>query len=126
MHHANLKALGKPFAAFEIAGEDTAGKPMFRLIGNPERVVFPAGSYKGIDRDTPSVGSWSFVFARTDLPDETAHRLARALHRAEGRLGARLPQARESTAANTWSAVADPTLLHPGVRRYLREANIGR
>jgi uncharacterized protein len=91
-----------------------------------KRITIPAGSYKSITQDLESVGSWSFVFARTDLPDETAYRLARALHRAEGRLGARLPQARESTAANTWSAVADPTLLHPGVRRYLREANIGR
>lgn len=33
------------------------------------RVVIPAGSYKGIDRDTASAGSWSFVFARADLPD---------------------------------------------------------
>jgi hypothetical protein len=35
MHHANLKALGKPLAAFYIAGEDTAGKPMLRVIRNP-------------------------------------------------------------------------------------------
>ena len=44
MHHANLEALGKPLAALEIAGKYTAGKPMFRVIGNPERVVFPAGA----------------------------------------------------------------------------------
>ena len=85
------------------------------------RVTIPAGAYKGIERDMPSVGSWSFVFARTDLPEETAYRLARALHKAEKPLGARLAQARESTAANTLSA-ADPKLLHPGVARYLREA----
>jgi uncharacterized protein len=84
------------------------------------RVTIPAGSYKGIDRDLPSVGSWSFVFARTDLPEETAYRLARALHKAEKSLGAKLAQAKESTAANT-AAAADPKLLHPGVARYLRE-----
>ena len=33
-----------------------------------------------------------------------------------------LAQAREGTAANTYSAVADPATLHPGVLRYLREA----
>lgn len=89
-----------------------------------KRVTVPAGSYKGIAADTPSVGSWSFVFARADLPDETAYRLARALHRAEKALGAKLAQARESTAANTWRAVADVNALHPGVRRYLQESGL--
>jgi TRAP transporter TAXI family solute receptor len=84
------------------------------------RVTIPAGAYKGIDRELPSVGSWSFVFARTDLPEETAYRLARALHKAQGAMGTKLAQAKESTAANT-AAAADPRLLHPGVARYLRE-----
>jgi hypothetical protein len=89
-----------------------------------KRVVFPAGSYKGIDRDLPSVGSWSFVFARKDLPDEAAYRLARALHRGEAKFAGRLAQAKESTAANTATAVADPALLHPGVARYLKDSGI--
>ena len=87
---------------------------------NLKRVKVPAGAYKGIDRDLTSVGSWSFVFARADLPEETAYRVARALHRAEAKLGAKLAQARESTAANT-AAAADRSQLHPGVARYLRE-----
>jgi TRAP-type uncharacterized transport system substrate-binding protein len=77
-------------------------------------------------RDIPSVGSWSFIFARTDLPDDTAYRLARALHRGEVKFGQRLPQAAESTAANTWAALADRNTLHPGVARYLRDAGIAR
>ena len=88
--------------------------------------TIPAGSYPTQMQDIPSVGSWSFVFARPDLPDDIAYRVARALHRAEGKLGARLAQARESTAQNTYSAVADRELIHPGVRRYLRDAGIGR
>lgn len=86
----------------------------------------PAGSYPSQVLDIPSVGSWSFVFARPDLPDETAYRVARALHRGEARLGAKLAQARESTAHNTYGMVAGRDLLHPGVRRYLREAGVGR
>ena len=89
-----------------------------------KRVSFPGGSYKGLAPDTPSVGSFSFVFARKDLPDDAAYRVARALHKAESVLAASLPQARESTAANTWSGVADTATIHPGVRRYLREAGI--
>lgn len=89
-----------------------------------KRITIPAGSYKGIAQDLVSVGSWSFVFARADLPDETAYRLARALHHAEDRLGARLGQPGESTAANTYRGAADPATIHPGVMRYLREAGI--
>ena len=70
------------------------------------------------------MGSWSFVMARPTLPDEVAYRLARALHRGEAALGGRLPQARETTAANTVAAVARPELLHPGVRRYLVETGL--
>jgi TRAP transporter TAXI family solute receptor len=91
-----------------------------------KRVSFPAGSYRGLAGDTPSVGSFSFVFARKDLPEETAYRLARALHRAERDFAKRLPQARESTAANTWAGVADAATIHPGVVRYLREIDVAR
>jgi len=83
-----------------------------------------AGAYAGLDTPLPSVGSWSFVLARPDLPDDVAYRLARALHRGEAALARRLPQARESTAANTAAAAPHAQLIHPGVRRYLRELGI--
>jgi TRAP transporter TAXI family solute receptor len=85
-------------------------------------MLVPAGSYPGQSTELHSVGSWSFIMARPTLADEVAYRLARALHRGEAALGARLAQARETTAANTVAAVARPELLHPGVRRYLVEA----
>jgi len=84
------------------------------------RISVPANSYKNQPQAFDSVGSWSFVFARADLPDDTAYRVARALHKGEGAIGKRLAQAKESTAANT-AAAADPAVLHPGVARYLRE-----
>ena len=87
-------------------------------------MVVPASSYPGQTAELHSVGSWSFVMARPTLPDEVAYRLARALHRGEAALGGRLPQARETTAANTVAAVARPELLHPGVRRYLVETGL--
>ena len=59
---------------------------------------------------------------RADLPDDLAYRLARALHRGEEALARRLPQARETTAANTVAAAPRPDLIHAGVLRYLREA----
>ena len=91
-----------------------------------QAVTLPARSYPGQDAALHSVGSWSYVLARPDLPEQTAYLLARAIHRAEAPLTARLPQARETTMANTLQAAPRRELIHPGVLRYLREAGIAR
>ncbi|HZQ72020.1 MAG TPA: TAXI family TRAP transporter solute-binding subunit [Burkholderiales bacterium] len=98
------------------------------LKKNPalQRVTLPANSYAGQSQALPSVGSWSYVFARPGLAEETGYRLARAIHRAEPALGASLLQARETTLANTLSAAPRRDLLHPGVQRYLREIGLLR
>jgi TRAP transporter TAXI family solute receptor len=87
-------------------------------------LTIPAGAYPGQGEPIVSVGSWSFILARPDLADETAYRLARALHRGESALAARLPQGHETTAANTVAAAPRPELVHPGVRRYFREIGL--
>ncbi len=84
----------------------------------------PAGSYPGQDTAIDSVGSWSFIMARPGLSDDTAYRLARALHRGQASLAARLPQAADTTAANTVAAAPRTDLIHPGVRRYLKEIGL--
>jgi len=87
-------------------------------------MTVPPGSYPGQSQPIISVGSWSFIMARPTLADDTAFRLIRAIHRGEATLGARLPQARETTAANTAAATPRPELLHSGVSRYLREVGL--
>jgi TRAP transporter TAXI family solute receptor len=87
-------------------------------------MTVPSGSYPGQDSPIQSVGSWSFVLSRKTLSDDTAYRLARALHRSETALGQRLPQARETTMANTVKAAPRQDLIHPGVLRYLREIGL--
>ncbi len=89
-------------------------------------LTLPAGSFPGQDAPIRSVGSWSFVMCRADLDEALAWRLAKAVHKAEPIIAARLPQAAETTARNTATAVARPEMLHPGVARYLREAGLLR
>jgi len=98
------------------------------LMKNPalQAVTLPAKSYPGQDGPLPSVGSWSYVFARPGLSEQAAYLLARAIHRAEAALAARLEQARETTMANTLAAAPRPELLHPGVRKYLAEIGLLR
>jgi len=87
-------------------------------------VTLPAGSYKGQNAPVAALGSWSLVLARPGLPDEAAYKVARALHKAERALGAKLEQAKESTLANTLVAAPRQDLIHPGVLKYMREAGV--
>jgi hypothetical protein len=89
-------------------------------------LTVPAGTYLGQSAPIASVGSWSFVLAHPGLDDDVAYRLIRAIHKGEAALAKRLPAASETTAANTFSAAPRADLIHPGVMKYLREANIAR
>ncbi len=89
-------------------------------------LTVPAGSYPSQPAPINSLGSWSFVLARTDLPDDVAYRLAKSLHGAESPLCKKLPQACETTAANTVAAAPSVELIHPGVLRYFREIGVAK
>lgn len=89
-------------------------------------LVVPAGSYPGQTESITSVGSWSFVLTRRDLPEAVAYRIAKALDAAEAQLARILPQAAETTARNTISALPRRELLHEGVQRYYREIGLIR
>ena len=89
-----------------------------------QAVTLPAGSYPGQLSALPSVGSWSYVLSSDKFPDDAAYLIARAVHRSEAKLAARLEQARETTMASTIAAAPRPELIHPGVRKYLQEAGL--
>jgi len=115
-----------PQGARFIAPDAAEAKRILAKHALLKPMTVPAGTYQGQEGAIASVGSWAFVIARPSLPEETAYRLARALHRGETALGQRLPQARETTAANTVAAAPRVDLIHPGVQRYLREAALLR
>jgi uncharacterized protein len=89
-------------------------------------LTVPANSFPGQTQPIVSVGSWSFIMARPTLPDDVAYRLARALHKGETAIATRLPQARETTAANTAAAAPKRALIHSGVLKYLNEIGLAR
>ncbi|MCP3441665.1 TAXI family TRAP transporter solute-binding subunit [Bradyrhizobium sp. CCGUVB14] len=87
-------------------------------------LTVPAGSYPKQSEPIASLGSWSFVLTREDLPDDVAYRLARTLHGLEADFCKKLAQACETTAANTVAAAPKPELIHPGVLKYFREIGV--
>jgi len=89
-------------------------------------LTVPANSYPGQAAPIDSVGSWSFVLVRENLPDDVAYHLARTLHGIEASLCLKLAQACETTAANTIAAAPDVALIHPGVLKYLKEIGVAK
>src|SRR5476651_665093 len=81
-------------------------------------LTVPAGSYPNQATAIDALGSWSFILTRENLPDDVAYRLAKSLHGAESTLCKKLPQACETTAANTVAAAPNVELIHPGVMKY--------
>ena len=64
--------------------------------------------------------------AISNLPDGAAYPLARTLHRVESALCKKLPQACETTAANTLAAAPNVELIYPGVMQYFREIGVAK
>src|ERR1700754_3034170 len=89
-------------------------------------LTIPAGSYPTQSAPINSLGSWSFVLSRESLPDDVAYRLAKSLHSAESPLCKKLPQACETTTANTVAAAPKVELIHPGVLKYFREIGVAK
>jgi len=87
-------------------------------------LTVPAGSYPNQNAPINSMGSWSFILTRENLPDDVAYHLAQTLHGIEAALCKKLTQACETTAANTVAAAPDVALIHPGVMKYFREIGV--
>lgn len=106
---------------------DLKGKPVvLGTQGSGITVLGRAAALWGAGVGWPAFSTLAKSAARFVAPDadEVKRILARALHRAESPFAARLEQARESTAANIVAASPRADLIHPGVRRYLREAGL--
>ena len=86
--------------------------------------MLPANSYAGQTQAIPSVGSWSYVLARPTLSDDIAYALAKAIDKGHAAFVKKLDQAAETTPANTAAASPKPELIHPGVRKYLKELGL--
>ena len=87
-------------------------------------LTVPANSYPGQTAPIDSMGSWSFILVRENLPDDVAYRLARTLHSVEATFCQKLAQACETTATNTVAAAPDVKLIHPGVLKYFHEIGV--
>lgn len=90
-----------------------------------KKMSIPAGTYRGQDTQIDSVGLWSLILVRHDLPDDVVFRLARAINQGENELSKRLKQGAYTTAKNTVEQVR-ASRLHPGAATYYRKMGLIR
>lgn len=118
-----VKISASPAGARFIAPTAEQIKQILAKHPHLQTMSIPAGTYPGQDKQIDSVGLWSLILVRPDMPDEVVYRLARAIHHSEAALLKRLRQGGYTTAQNTVTHVPLER-LHPGAQRYYREAGL--
>ena len=118
-----VKVANSPAGARFIAPSPEQVKKILTKHSHLKPMTVPAGTYKGQEVEINSVGLWSLILVRPDLPDKLVYRLARAIHKGQSALAQRLKQGVYTTAQNTVDQVAD-SRLHPGAATYYREIGL--
>lgn len=62
-----------------VAQTDSELKAVQKLLPDFYRWTIPAKSYRFIDQDVPTVGFAEYLLARSDLPEETAYNVTKAI-----------------------------------------------
>ncbi|MDY7023424.1 MAG: TAXI family TRAP transporter solute-binding subunit, partial [Cyanobacteriota bacterium] len=119
-----VKVANEPGGARFIAPSSTEIQQILTKYPHLKTMSVPANTYKGQDQAIDSVGLWSLILARPDLPDSIAYRLVGAIHQGQAALAERLAQGQYTTLKNTVENVY-PENLHPGASRYFRESASG-
>ncbi|WP_425075079.1 TAXI family TRAP transporter solute-binding subunit [Sagittula sp. S175] len=83
------------------------------------RTVLPGGSYTGVDADITVLGIPNVLTVSSEMPDEVAYNVTKAMFENIAELQAIHPAARETTVE--FSLTATPVPLHPGAIRYYEE-----
>ncbi len=89
---------------------------------NYERVVIPAGTFRGQDRDVPTIGSVTQVLTHAEVPDDWVYKLTKASWENRQRLVQAHKAYAELDEKMVLMGVRIP--LHPGAERFWREAGI--
>jgi uncharacterized protein len=83
------------------------------------RTTLPGGSYTGVDEDITVLGIPNVLVASSEMPDDLAYAITRAMFENIAALQAVHPAANETTVEFTMTATPIP--LHPGAIRYFEE-----
>ena len=122
-------------APFPAAKELEAKEPLTFLSPSAEEIasickampeltpsIIPAGTYSSADKDYSTIGVYNFAVGRSDLPEDLAYQLVKAVFENQPRLVKATSAASETIPQNVVKDTFMP--FHPGAVRYYREIGI--
>jgi len=86
------------------------------------RGVIPAGTYSGIDHDTPTIAVMALLVCDSDLPDELVYSITRVIFENLPELAPAHPKAEMISLDTALTGASIP--LHPGAARFFAERGI--
>jgi len=132
---AGIIAAGYPIAAvMELARdipirlletEPEVIKKLQAKYPNVTPLVFPAGTYKGINKDTHTYTLPQMWLCRTDLPEDIVYKIIKAVYDNSEARNAIHPMAKKYTVENAFrGSKSVPVGYHPGAIKYYKEKGI--
>lgn len=116
-------AVTKKIDLLPIEGPN-AERHAVEMKGTVVPVVIPAGTYKGVDRDVPSLGSPLTLFCHADLEEGLVYEFTKAIWDNVNELREAHASFKttklDETAVAGWKGVP----LHPGAEKYFKEAGV--
>lgn len=96
------------------------------LKDNPMFVplTIPAGTYKGVDKDVPTVGMLAIWACRNDLPEDLVYEMVKAIYSPEGLAYLRKVHAAAQSITREDAAKNMPIPIHPGAMKFFKEAGL--
>jgi TRAP transporter TAXI family solute receptor len=87
-----------------------------------DKRIIKAGSYPKQDKDVQTIGTWTHLIARCDLPEDTVYKITRALVENIDGLGAVVSAVKGLTAKDMATDIGVP--FHKGALKYYKEAKV--
>ena len=102
------------------AAIDYCNKEIGTLSRDSGRHIIPAGTYKGLDNDVPTVVSAGELLINKDVTEDVAYTIIKIICKNAEELYGINPANKFFVPKDGWANVVPP--LHPGAERYYREA----
>ncbi len=97
-------------------------KALQKINGGYDKRIIKAGSYPKQDKDVQTIGTWTHLIARCDLPEDTVYKITKALAENTENLGAVVKAVKGLTPKDMATDVGVP--YHKGALKYYKEAKV--
>jgi TRAP transporter TAXI family solute receptor len=105
-----------------IAVTDDKLRALQKINKGYDKRTIKAGSYPGQDKDVQTIGTWTHLMMRCSAPEDLVYKITKAIAQNMDNLGNVVSAVKGLTPKDMATDVGVP--LHPGARKFYREAKV--